>query len=79
MAWLWKGEGLPVLCGRGGGVTALVRAEEVLEACIGFVGGAEAGNGKGNGIGGGRLADGVVRKLRALKGNWHGPGGLVSP
>lgn len=80
MAWLWAGEGIPAVRGRDGQATALIKPEEVLEACIGLVGG-ETGSESEHGEGsvGSRLADGIVRKLKALKANWHGPGGLVSP
>lgn len=81
MAWLWAGEGTPAVRGRDGQTVALSKPEEVLEACIGLVGGGRAADACDSSIGssGSRLADGVVRKLRALKGNWHGPGGLISP
>ncbi|KFY76372.1 hypothetical protein V498_09604 [Pseudogymnoascus sp. VKM F-4517 (FW-2822)] len=72
MGWLWKGVGVPVLRCRDDSMCRLQAPEVVLEACIGFVGG-EDGGGSGTG---GRLADGIVRKLRMLKGNWHCAGGL---
>ncbi|KFZ12479.1 hypothetical protein V501_04217 [Pseudogymnoascus sp. VKM F-4519 (FW-2642)] len=75
MCWLLKREGLPVLRGRDGSMCKLQNPEVVLETCIRFVGGMdEGGNQRG-----GRLADGIVRKLRTLKGNWHGAGGLHGP
>lgn len=75
MGWLWKGVGVPVLRGRNGRMCRLQAPEVVLEVCIGFVGGVDE---RGNGTGG-RLADGIVRKLRMLKGNWHSTGGLPVP
>lgn len=74
MDWLWKGGSVPVLRDRDGRVCRLQSPDVVLEACIGFVGGVDEG---GNGTGG-RLADGIARKLRMLKGNWHGSRGLRS-
>jgi hypothetical protein len=73
MDWLWKGEGIPVIRGKDGAVTRLEAPETVLGVCIGFVGGAEKGR-EGTG---GRLADGIARKLKMLRGNWHGAGGLA--
>ncbi|KFY13633.1 hypothetical protein V492_03134 [Pseudogymnoascus sp. VKM F-4246] len=75
MGWLCKGVGVPVLRGRDGSMCRLQAPEVVLEACIGFVGGMDEGqNGTGEG-----LADGIVRKLRMLQGNWHNTGGLPVP
>ena len=75
MGWLWKGGMVPVLRGRDGSMCKLQAPEVVLEACIGLVSGIDDG---GNGSGG-RLADGIVSKLRMLQGNWHGARGLPGP
>lgn len=64
MAWLWNGEGMPILKGENAVVTRLENPSEVLLHCIGLV---SAGDGTG-----GRLSDGIVRKLKMLHDNWHG-------
>ena len=74
MAWLWTGEGTPAIMGRDGRTTPLVKPEEILETCTELVSGGDGDKTPS----GSRLADGVVRKLKSLKTNWHGPGGLVS-
>lgn len=75
MRWLRKIEGLPVLRRRDGSMCKLQDPEVVLEACIGLVGGMDEGGNRR----GGKLADGIMRKLQTLKGNWHGAKGLHGP
>lgn len=74
-AWLYNGEGAPMLMGRDGRAIALTKATEVLDLCIDFVDPGVSGGENGEGSGK-RLAGGIVRKLKVLRENWHGVGGL---